>query len=390
MLIVNSNVRNCSELNKLNSLIFNYFYKDDAKQDRTLNKQLEKGKNYLFLESSVSSLSSTRSEKFNNFDGILTINILKINIIFMVFSIFALALYSFLLKVEVPLSKREKSNEKQSELLEKENEAYSDDEDDEDDEIESAFDSKGVEADMGEKQNKYELVLNTNDPIDNFIYLKRRKLEKKSNIEIHWIVHSLFVIYLLNIWDVADVYQYFRVPNLQLSNMNVLLNKDSGYNKFLDSLNDYNSEYDNLVLVNRNKNNKQILKTDENKINLADLENIKKDPNFQGTISYLNDYYNKYDGSFYQHYLHHHNKQQFIKNNANSSISHQYKTTTTIKALFVLKLHSQFFGDLLIVCFSFIILIKLKAVEDFINWNSKYFLYKYKCNSEKHSAITLI
>ena len=123
---------------------------------------------------------------------------------------------------------------------------------------------------------------------------------------------------------------------------------------------------------------------------IFDLENIKKDPNFQGTISYLNDYYNKYDGRFYQHYLHHHNKQQFIKNNANSSISHQYKTTTTIKALFVLKLHSQFFGDLLIVCFSFIILIKLKAVEDFINWNSKYFLHKYKRNSDKHSAITLI
>lgn len=44
-----------------------------------------------------------------------------------------------------------------------------------------------------------------------FVRLKQKKNRHQIEFNLLWIIHSLFVIYVLSIWDVSDVYHYFKV-----------------------------------------------------------------------------------------------------------------------------------------------------------------------------------
>ena len=171
----------------------------------------------------------------------------------------------------------------------------------------------------------------------------------------------------------ADVYQYFRMPIDK--NMNFLLHNSSSYKNFLNEFKNYNEK---LMIPKEGGNGEYV-----------SLGELKQDPNFQGKISILSDYYNKYDGHFYQHYFSHHNNQQFIKKDSGSSTDKQFRTTTTIKALCVFKVHSQFFGELMIFFFTLIILAKINSIEQFIKWNSRSYLKFFRQMHQKREILHL-
>ena len=171
----------------------------------------------------------------------------------------------------------------------------------------------------------------------------------------------------------ADVYQYFRMPIDK--NMNFLLHNSSSYKKFLNEFKNYNEK---LMIPKEGGNGEYV-----------SLGELKQDPNFQGKINILSDYYNKYDGHFYQHYFSHHNNQQFIKKDSSSSTDKQFRTTTTIKALCVFKVHSQFFGELMIFFFTLIILVKIHSIEQFIKWNSRSYLKYFRQKHQKREILHL-
>ena len=215
-------------------------------------------------------------------------------------------------------------------------------------------------------------TLNSNEC---FIKRKQKNIEKKLNFDIQWVINCFFMIVLLSVWDMSDVYQYFRTP--MKSGMNMLMHKNSSYQHFLSQLDTLNENFslDKISSMNEYTN-----------IKLADM---KLEPGFNGKINVMSDYYNKYDGSFYQHFFSHHNDQQYEKKNFDSSIDKQFKTTTQIKALCIFKIHSQVLGDALILIFTLIIIVKLRSVELFIKWNSREYLGYFREKQEKCRIITL-
>ncbi len=208
---------------------------------------------------------------------------------------------------------------------------------------------------------------------ENFIKRKQQKINKDLNIDLQWIITSFFVMFMLSTWDIADVYQYFRMP--MNKNMNFLANNSSSYKSFLNDFKNYN---ENLLIPKDGEKGKYV-----------SLGELKADPNFNGKINILSDYYNKYEGHYYQHYFSHHNNHQFIKKESGSSTDKQYRTTTTIKALCVFKVHSQLFAELMIFFFTLIILAKLNTIDKFIKWNSRSYLSHFKRKHQKRQVLHL-
>lgn len=188
--------------------------------------------------------------------------------------------------------------------------------------------------------------------------LKKQKLAKKANVAIQCVIHSILVIILLSVWDIADVYQYFRMHSWDKSNMNILLTENTNYGNFIQTLN----------------NMSQISYFDSNKFEkgFKDLEKMKKDASFKGTIVYFNSYINNYDDNFYQHFFEH-NQQHVESLNAPGK---QFTTTTKIKALFVIKIHSQIISDFLVILFTILVLVKLKSIESLVDWDPRVYLLK--------------
>ena len=215
-------------------------------------------------------------------------------------------------------------------------------------------------------------VFNGNE-CDNFIKMKQQKINSHLNVDIQWIISSFFVIFLLSVWDISDIYQYFRIPNE--TNMNFIVKNNPSYQNFLNELKNYN---ENMLISKDGSSDK-----------FVSLSDLKQDPRFSGKISILSDYYSKYDGHFYQHFFSHKNNQQFIKREVGSSFDKQYRTTTTIKALCVLKINSQFFGELMKFCFTLLILIKIDTIEQFIKWNSRSYLKYFRLKHEKRPILNL-
>lgn len=330
-----------------------------------LEKNLSPSYNdYLLIElntkylSSSSRINEEQNQESQDLIGNLTKSVIvsniKLNILFMIFSICLLVCYSYLIKKDI------NSQEEEMESVNKKKTPWI-----------SEIDSSSDESDV-------EPLIEVKDPVmRDFLELKKKKMEKNANLSIHWIVHSLFVIYLMSVWDIADVFQYFRMHNWNESNMNLLLQNNSNYDNFLRTLD--SPKQARLVLANG-----QVMADNER----ADLENIKNDPTFKGTIKYLCSYFNNYDDNFYKHYFSHYQLKSFnskklvLKSGENEGqvgkdtgdeniVNKEYKTITKIRALFVLKIHSQIFGDLLILSFSLFVLSKIKYIEALLEWNPR-------------------
>lgn len=348
---ISTNVLDSKDSNFLLDYIFNslgssknYFDKENANND------------LVTIESSYSSLKSSNSmpDQFKT-DGVLTSIALKINMAIMVFSICMLTVYSYMSKVET--RNCEESDSKKSCCETKSSLKY----------------LSEMEALICVNDDDDDLPKNS---CDNFLKTKQKKIESNLSIDFQWIITSFYIIFLLSIWDMANVYQYFGMS--ESGKMNSFLHNSSSYQSFLSEIEKYNEK----LLIPRMKDASGTVEG----LNFSDL---RHDPNFSGKINVLSDYYNKYDGRFFQHYFSHHNDQQFIKRESGSTTDKQFKTTTTIRALCVFKIHTQIFGELMILIFMLLILNKLMTVEKFIKWNSKKYLKNFRQKHAKGQIITL-
>jgi hypothetical protein len=332
MLIVNKYHQSVSSFSSLNRALFNFL------NDLLVNKKAVNLNNY-HLIGSKSKMVKTISIQNNSveenvipsdFQSLLTqkcsnsinFSYLKLNLVFMVISLVLLLVYSFLID---------------SEKSEKEHHVKINDENEED---------ELLILEEGYKEKKESSIVDYTIFEKRFFALKKKKLNKKISFDLQFIIQCFFIVYLLGIWDIADVFQYFRMQNWQKSNMNFLLSENSGYSQFLNT-------YSDIVAKNTQLNN---------------MKNQTSGTKF----SLLSNYYNKFSNKFYQHdFLHEfnleldHNNDSISLNEDGSSNyqSLELKSTTRIKALFMIKMHSRFFADFLIIIFVSIVIFKLDCIE---------------------------
>lgn len=106
---------------------------------------------------------------------------------------------------------------------------------------------------------------------------------------------------------------------------------------------------------------------------VAELARFKNDAAFRGSIMFYNDYMNNYTDNFYRHSFKHARQNDYSRKRINSNnhvsssngaqYTEEFKTTTTIRALFILKIHSKLLSCLLIAIFSVIVLYRLNRVD---------------------------
>ena len=213
-----------------------------------------------------------------------------------------------------------------------------------------------------------------------FLKLKKRKLIASLSFHIHCVIHSFFIIYLLGIWGIADVFHYFRMQNWENTNMNLFLSPNSGYDSFLSNLNAINSKYANLgqdesatgstsgrsliaALENFAKNQKSF--------NYSTSDNDNDNDENQKSVSLLSKYYNKYRNEFYQHSFYHQLNVEFKKStfrdeDGGAVNSKQLKSIAKIRGLFVVKVHTQVLGDLVIMAFLCLVIFNLDVIESLL------------------------
>jgi hypothetical protein len=115
--------------------------------------------------------SSFRNDATDQFLAALNI---KINLIIMICSITMLTFYSYFLNID------------------------------------DESDSHGQSGDNNDDGEKKKMALE-NDVNEAYIKLKQKKCHNQIDFNLLWIIHSLFIIYVLSIWDISDVYHYFKV-----------------------------------------------------------------------------------------------------------------------------------------------------------------------------------
>ncbi|CAF1127849.1 unnamed protein product [Brachionus calyciflorus] len=251
-----------------------------------------KSKDYVLVEFNSNSISNL-AEKNVNFSDNLVLSNFKINLFFMVFSICLLGVYSYMLKD-----------------VEEEN-----------------------EENNGLKESQ----------IESFLRLKKTKLQEIAEYSLQWTIHSIFIIFFLSIWDIADVFQYSRMNQWEGTNMNLFQTDNSNYDNFLNNLRQSKLEYSSM----------------------------------NDSINFMSNYFNKYDDSFYKHYYSHSEfktKLDLDKLSEENANEQSFKIITKIKALFILKMHSQFLCDVLIVIIAVFVLCCLDKIEKFTQWCPNKFL----------------
>ena len=157
---------------------------------------------------------------------------------------------------------------------------------------------------------------------DCFEKLKINKQKKKFYNEIQILVHSIFVVYFLSIFDIVDTYRSSAFFNNNMNEINL-------------------------------KNNEQ---TFINVIELKHLEQAKINTGFRNTVAY----FNEQEFSNYKRIIERKVINEF-RSNENKTNNLLQTTTGTITVLF--HRHSQPFGDILKICFCFLILLKIDSLE---------------------------
>lgn len=76
--------------------------------------------------------------------------------------------------------------------------------------IDDESDSHGQGDNINDDGEKKKMALE-NDVNEAYIKLKQKKCHNQIDFNLLWIIHSLFIIYVLSIWDISDVYHYFKV-----------------------------------------------------------------------------------------------------------------------------------------------------------------------------------
>ena len=295
--------------------------------------------------------TSQMSSAFNWFMQFVLISNAKINVFFMIVSICLLFTYGYLIKLDCNTDEPKQNDAEKPMLCEKEGE--------------------------------------TVDPRLRVIELKQKKLERIASIDLQWIMHSLLVIYLLSVWDIAEVYQFMQDKNVQSqSNLESFLANNAGTsllsgkdgamlncktNNNLIVLNKLNYDYINMQLVDLMSAGPAGGDSTSSDLNealaLAKEKNV--DVNKSSFIlNKLNKYYYNFNSNRYHHSVDFQNQleydNQHSKINANNGTitNHQKLTSVTkIKILFILKKNTQLFGDIFIINFSFIVLFKLRVLN---------------------------
>lgn len=168
-------------------------------------------------------------------------------------------------------------------------------------------------------------------PFDTFWQLKSKKLEKKSTNSLKTIIQFIFIIFFLSIWDIVDVLQFFKINSWEKTNLNFFNPQLSNYNDFLTSLNQ------------------------------SRLTMKKISEPLETTSNYLN----RYDDNFYKHYFSHSEvRYDFVDKNYKKN----HKIVTTIKGIFVVKMHSHFFFDLVVVFLTFGCLYQFLYIDKYLQW----------------------
>ncbi len=180
---------------------------------------------------------------------------------------------------------------------------------------------------------------NTNS---NFIKLKKFKLKKLLNIEIQWVVHSFFVIYILSLWDIADVYHQYNGNDYNTASLFSSKNPTNLLDNFSKS----------IVL------NEQILADDNIKSN---SENIKLSKSKQLVDEYYILLETRYKNQ--NHLIERKNDVSLRINRHEKTYSQQVISNNNLKIVVLFKSDSKTFGDILFVCFSILILLKLDNIE---------------------------
>lgn len=133
----------------------------------------------------------------NGFFQFILVGNAKLNVFFMVLSLTLLFIYAYMIRIDT---------------------VNGDDDDDDEEEEEEEHEEKSSE--------KKPCLIKTTTTAAEIIDLNKakcEKLEKKADVNIQWIIHSLLIIYLLSVWDIADVYKYFRLKEAQSFDLNSYL-----------------------------------------------------------------------------------------------------------------------------------------------------------------------
>lgn len=115
----------------------------------------------------------------------------------------------------------------------------------------------------------------------------------------------------------------------------------------------------------------------------------KNDQTFRGSVMFYNDYMNNYTDNFYRHSFQHSRLNEYSRrfsnpsenlklsadNDSTKGYTEEFKTTTTIRALFILKIHSKLLSCLLIALFSAFVLNRLNRVESLIQMDFERFMH---------------
>lgn len=275
---------------------------------------------------------------------------IKMNLILMIIFVTLVTFYSYFLNVD----------ENEDFEINEEIDNEPDEEDDDDDETDSESEAESELADLesdddelldGETKNKqsYEIsekkliMLNESDNGSDqaYIRLKQKKIEKKIDINLLWIIDCIFVIYVLSILDVSSVYQYFKIQNANTTQMQHLLGL-GGNNGDLIRLNDY--------LTARTMQ--------------ADIDSLRNHTSYMGSVVLHNNYTNLQYNSFFHNQLEQFKELAYRKTYQNETyLNEEYSQKTHVSAFFVLKMHSKYFTGLLIIIFSLVIFHKLFMIE---------------------------
>ncbi len=220
---------------------------------------------------------------------------------------------------------------------------------------------------------------------------KKKKLHRKLAFHIQCIVQSFFIIYLLGIWDIADVYQYCRMQNWENTNMNLFLANNSQYEKFLGSLNTLQGRL-NVDQLGQQLDESLMGGLDALATQHSAILN-SENPNVAGmvaadgqtTIRLFNNYFNKFSNNFYRHAFYHQASVEFkrdiFKNESSQVNSKQLTATTKVKAFFVIKLHSQMLFDLMIIIIICVIIFNLDVIDSALG--------NYSIENEMHQILNL-
>ena len=162
-----------------------------------------------------------------------------------------------------------------------------------------------------------------------FNQFKYNKLEKNCKLTIQWIIHSILVIYLLNIWDVADLNQYYKAKSATIE-----LIPSSEMNQLINNL----------------------------KINQNYQERVEKFKSVSNNFNHSNQYTRVIQNQNIIKIMQHDYIQLIYENSDLKST-----TRTQIKSITQFKLQQQYLGDILIILLTFFILFKINSNESYLN-----------------------